>query len=64
MDGELDRTMESDANIYCIRFLFKNINAYVNTSLLLVLYIVVVCFYFISRLIFNKNVSDTIYIGV
>ena len=63
VDGQSDRTVESDTNIYCIRFLFKSINAYVNTFLLLVFYTVVVWLYFISTLI-NKNVSDTIYIGV
>ena len=64
VEVESDRTVESDTNIYCVRFLFKSINAYVNTFLLLVFYIVVVCLYFISTLIFNKNVSDTIHIGI
>ena len=56
--------MESDTNINCTRFLFKNINTYVNTFILLVFCVLVVCLYFFSTLIFNTNVSDTIYIGV
>ena len=59
VDGESDRTVELDTNINCLRFLFKIINTYVNTFILLVFYIVV-CHYFISALIFNRNVSDTI----
>ena len=35
-----------------------------NTLVLLVFYIVVVCLYFFSILKFNKNISDTIYFGV
>ena len=62
--GESDRTVESDTNINCTRFLFKNINTYVNTFILLVFYVVVVYLYFFSTLIFNTNVSDTICIGV
>ena len=64
MDGESDRAVESDTNINCTRFLFKNINTYVNTFILLVFYIIVECLYFFSTLIFNTNVSDTIYICV
>ena len=43
MDGESDRTVELDTNINCTRFLFKSINMYVNTFIILVFYIVVVC---------------------
>ena len=64
VDGESDRTVESDTNINCTRFLFNSLNTYVNTFVLLVFYIVVACLYFFSILKFNKNISDTIYFGV
>ena len=64
MDSESDRTVESDTNINCTRFLFKSLNTYVNTFVHLVIYILVVCLYFFSILKFNKNISDTIYFGV
>ena len=44
--------------------LFKSINTYVNTFILLVFYIVALCLYFFSTIIFNQNVSHTIYFGV
>ena len=55
VDGESDRTVESDTNINCTRFLFKSLNTYVNTFVLLVFYIVVACLYFFSILKFNKK---------
>ena len=64
VDGKSDRTVESDTNINCTRFLFKSLNTYVNTFVLLVFYIAVACLYFFSILKFNKNISDTIYFGV
>ena len=58
VDGESDRTVVSDTSINCTGVLFKSINTCVNTYILLVFYIVIVCPYFISTVIFNKNVSD------
>ena len=43
VDGESDWTVESDTNINCTRFLFKSINTYVNTFILIVFYNVVEC---------------------
>ena len=53
VDDELDRTVVSDTNINCTRVLFRSINTWVNTCILLVFYVVVVCLFH-----FNTNIPS------